>query len=231
MALPMRRLGGGIVLSAGIAGAILACGAARLPAPPYVGQTTEALQPAAYPPPPARVELVPDSPRPEAVWLDGEWTWQGRRWAWKRGRWVAPPANARYAPWTSVRDALGTFYIAEGRWRDEDGGELPDPQPLAVAVARAGAVVTPEGEAVPQTPNVRADASRSGSSTDRQAEVGPAETPSGATLTGTEPKTGAEHLPEGGVPPDAGLQDVSGDATEPTDAMPLGASSPRMVPP
>lgn len=201
----MPRLGGTLV-NGGIAGALLAClacGAARLPAPPYVGQKTEALQPAEYPPPPARVEVIPAAPKPEAVWIDGEWTWQGRRWAWKQGRWVAPPVNAQYSPWTSVRDVLGTFYVAEGRWKDDRGGDLPDPPALATARLHGGAVINPEGEEVPQAPIVLPGAPQR-SSRDRQTEAGAPETPSGATPTGTEPKSGDGQLPEAGVPPDAG---------------------------
>ena len=52
-----------LALGVSFAGAVLACGASRLPAPPYVGQPTEALQEVAYPPPPARVEYVPPAPQ------------------------------------------------------------------------------------------------------------------------------------------------------------------------
>ena len=129
-------MGIGVVVIAAIA----ACGAARLPAPTYVKQPTESLQEVSYPPPPARVELVPDAPNGSAVWIDGEWTWQGKRWAWKPGRWIAPPADAAFSPWTSVRDKAGLLYVAEGKWRDKQGRELPDPKPLAVANTRGGHV-------------------------------------------------------------------------------------------
>ena len=59
-----------------------ACGARLLAAPAYRVQATTALLPVDYPPPPARVELVPNAPSGEAVWIDGEWQWQGQRWAW-----------------------------------------------------------------------------------------------------------------------------------------------------
>ena len=117
------------------------------------------------------------------MWLDGEWTWQGQRWSWKPGRWVAPPANAVFSPWTSVRDATGTLYVAEGKWRDGKGNDLPDPKPLAVAKVRGGAVTNAEGEDIPQTPNVRVQEREAGAGTarsaPRDAAVGPPETPSG----------------------------------------------------
>ena len=138
-----------------LASLVFACGASRLPAPSYVGQPTEALEEVDYPPPPARIEYVPTSPREDAVWIDGEWIWHGPRWAWKTGRWVIPPPSARFSPWTSVRDSRGTLYVAEGKWRDQQGQELPDPDALAVGRPRGGVVVNPEGEEVPAAPHVQ----------------------------------------------------------------------------
>jgi hypothetical protein len=145
----------GAALAAAAATVMLACGAARLPAPPYAKQPTEALAPVAFPPPPARVEYIPPIPDDAAVWLDGEWTWQDGVWAWKRGRWVAPPADASYAPWTSTRGSQGTLYVAEGQWRGPDGGALAEPPPLAVARTRGGPVTDPEGDKVDVAPNLR----------------------------------------------------------------------------
>ncbi len=102
-----------------------------------------------YPPPPARVEYVPPRPSGDAVWIDGEWAWRGRRWAWRAGRWVVPPPNASFAPWTTVRDPLGTVHIAAGAWRDRDGNEVAAPKPLAFGRPSAGPVITPEGEEEP----------------------------------------------------------------------------------
>lgn len=217
----MRRgvLAGGVSLT--IAGLLLACGAPRLPAPSYAGQPTDALQEAAYPPPPARAEYIPNEPKPGAVWLDGEWTWQGRRWAWKQGRWVMPPSGGRYSPWTSTRDKAGTFYVAEGKWRDAQGRELPDPKPLAIAHTRGGPVTDPEGDAVQPTPNV-APGTESGSAK-ANADAGNAgpETPTGATPTGTEPKSGPTPAPGGVEASDGGLVDAGSDSA---------TVSPRMVP-
>jgi hypothetical protein len=137
-----------------------ACGAPRLPPPEYVAQPKSALRPAPFPPPPARAEWVPDAPRDSgAVWIDGEWTWQGRRWAWRPGRWVRPPANARYSPWTTVRDARGNVYVAEGRWRDGAGRVVADPPPLAVGRSSGGVVVTADGADVEAGPDAPAPGS------------------------------------------------------------------------
>ena len=217
-----RTLAAGLSLS--IAGVSLACGEPRLPAPTYVGQPTSALQEAAYPPPPARVEYIPDLPKEGAVWIDGEWTRQGRRWAWKQGRWVLPPSGGRFSPWAATRDKTGLFYVAEGKWRDAQGRDLPDPTPIALGHTRGGPVTDVEGDTVQPTPNVApGGASGSGKINANAGDGGP-ETPTGATPTGAEPQTGpnAPPPPRGGVEAvDGGLIDAGTDAA---------TTSPRMVP-
>lgn len=128
--------------------AMLACGMRRLPAPSYTGQPQEALVQVPYPPPPARVEFVPEQPDGNAVWIDGEWVWQGRRYAWKPGRWVKAPPNASFAPWATVRDTMGSLYIAEGTWRDPKGNAIAAPTPIKVGAASPGSVTDPEGDTV-----------------------------------------------------------------------------------
>lgn len=146
-----------LVALAVIGGVALGCGHRRLPAPRYVAQTTAALRPVPFPPPPARAEWVPAAPREDdAVWVDGEWIWQGRRWAWRPGRWVLPPTNASYAPWTSVRDARGNVYVAEGRWQDSRGRAVADPAPISVGRSSGGAVVTRDGQDVEAGPDAPA---------------------------------------------------------------------------
>jgi hypothetical protein len=138
---------------------MLACGSRRLPAPSYVGQPQEALVQVPYPPPPARVEFVPDQPDDHAVWIDGEWVWQGRRYAWKPGRWVKPPANASFAPWSAVRDTMGSLYVAEGSWRDSKGNEVAAPAPLKIGKPSPGAITDPEGDTLAASAERAADAS------------------------------------------------------------------------
>jgi hypothetical protein len=125
--------------------AMLACGG-DLPRPRYVPQVSAALVPVGYPPPPARVEFIPESPRSGAVWIDGEWGWIGSKWAWTKGRWVEAPTNASFSPWTMVRDEVGTVYFASGIWKDQAGHPLPPPPPLAAGRARPGDVTSPEGD-------------------------------------------------------------------------------------
>lgn len=199
--LTASELVGGALLPA-LSGASGACGSS-LRAPPFVRQPTSALAPVPYPPPPARVERVPNAPTPTAVWVDGEWLWQGRRWAWKPGRWVAVPPGAAFAPWTTVRDATGTLYVAQGTWRDAQGNELPDPTPLAVGTPNLAQVVNPEGERLPPSPT-----------------ASPSATP-GVTVTDA-----ATPYEDASLLPDSGISDA---AMPPEEALEAGA--PQGMPP
>lgn len=137
---------GGVLIATLVAFA-LACGSRAVP-PAYTAQPTSALVMVPYPPPPARAEIVPKRPNDAAVWVDGEWVWQTRRWAWRRGRWVVPPAGARFAPWTTVRDGEGNLYVASGVWRDASGEEVVEPAPVGQGRPRGAGVVTSDGDPV-----------------------------------------------------------------------------------
>jgi hypothetical protein len=123
---------------------VLACGG--LPSPPYVAQPTDALVRVGFPPPPAKVELVPAKPRAGAVWTDGEWVWQGHGWSWQSGRWVTPPIGCRFSPWTMTWGDEGIVYYAPGVWRDGSNRVVAPPDALATARGGTGPVVDPDGE-------------------------------------------------------------------------------------
>jgi hypothetical protein len=125
--------------------ALTAC-SSSLPHPTYERQPQSALVEVAFPPPPARPEIIPDPPRDDAVWIDGEWAWRGRRWAWRSGRWVVPPAGCAFSPWTMVRRDDGVLFFAPGTWRDAKGDAVDAPKPLALGGATSGAVVDPSGD-------------------------------------------------------------------------------------
>ncbi len=52
-----------------------------------------------YPPPAARVDVVPNPPyvMKHAVWIDGQWMWHGRRWIWEAGQWIDLAPDQFYA--------------------------------------------------------------------------------------------------------------------------------------
>ncbi len=128
-----------------------------LPHPPYSAHTSEELVQVPFPPPPARVETVPQPPASGARWIEGEWSWRGRRWAWKQGYWAPPSADGTYSPWQMTRNEAGTIFFAPGTWRDAKGAPTPPPAPLAVGVARAADVVDPEGKTEPTGSNLSLD--------------------------------------------------------------------------
>jgi hypothetical protein len=129
-----------------LAGIVMSSCSSRLPTPPLVAQTTDALVRVEYPPPPAHVEAIPDPPRDSrAVWIDGEWSWRRGTWLWTRGRWILPPAGARFSPWTIVRGEDGVLWYARGSWRNERGEEVAPPKPLVVGQDVVGVVVDANG--------------------------------------------------------------------------------------
>jgi YXWGXW repeat-containing protein len=115
--------------------------------PPYSAQPVDALVEVAAPPPPARVESVPQRPDPTAVWIDGEWTWRRQKWAWIAGRWVDPPFGSTFSPWTFVRSSDLRFWYAPGTWRDAKGATLTPPATLATAKVDGSEVVNARGQA------------------------------------------------------------------------------------
>jgi hypothetical protein len=128
----------------------LAC-STSLPAPPtgpHPEGTTNYVE-VPFPPPSARVEVVPHKPLdPGAVWVDGEWAWQGKRWVWQPGGWVAPPAGGYFAPWLVYRLDNGRLVFAPGAWHGPKGERLPNP--VVLEAARNGLDDEPSG-VVPAT--------------------------------------------------------------------------------
>ncbi len=121
------------------------CGGAARPAPALAAQPAAAYVPVPQPPPPARVEIAPEAPREDAVWVGREWDFRFRRWIWTYGRWVVPPAGAAYARWSLERDDKGELKFAPGAWRDAQGEVVESPPPLVVATARENAVTERDG--------------------------------------------------------------------------------------
>ncbi|HEX4341406.1 MAG TPA: hypothetical protein VH062_36105 [Polyangiaceae bacterium] len=77
------------------------------------------------PPPPAKVERIPDAPGSGCAWLDGRWEWVDQAWAWTPGAWVTVPAACHYATpqalWVPAAGRGLLFYLP-GRWySDVDG--------------------------------------------------------------------------------------------------------------
>jgi hypothetical protein len=136
--------------------ALAAC-SGRIPHPPYATHPPEALVEVDYPPPPARVESVPERPVKGAVWLNGEWSWTGRRWGWKPGGWVVVPAGAKYAKLALVRRSDGKLFAAQGTWRNDEGQEIAAPEFATGSASRPASVVDPEGDPAPTSSDLPTD--------------------------------------------------------------------------
>ncbi|MEO7082745.1 MAG: hypothetical protein ABI442_00505 [Gemmatimonadaceae bacterium] len=98
----------GVVLAVAL-GSVGAC--ARNPRP-RVGVEYAVRQP-----PSERVEVIPDRPGAEYVWVKGHWGWRRNDYEWIPGRWSVPARGFReWLPGRWERDRYGWFYV-EGRWR------------------------------------------------------------------------------------------------------------------
>ena len=69
------------------------------------------------PPPPRVVRVLPPSPGPEFIWVEGYWYPVGHRYRWHSGYWTRPPyAGAR---WIGPRHDGERFF--EGHWDGDHG--------------------------------------------------------------------------------------------------------------
>jgi hypothetical protein len=136
---------GKIALVLALAAALSGCGATLPTPPPGTHPRTSHYVEVPYPPPPARVEMLPPQPRDDAVWVDGEWLWHGRRWNWEPGGGVVPPPGATFAPWVATRVSTGALLWLPGAWYDAQGHDLPHPPVLAPA----GGAAAPGAPAAP----------------------------------------------------------------------------------
>jgi hypothetical protein len=100
-----------------------ACGSLPLPPTGPVPADAPALE-VAYPPPPARVEVVPPRPHDGDVWVGGQWEWASPTWRWLPGAWMSPPPGAYFTPWSVVRRPDGRLLFTAATWRDPDGRAL-----------------------------------------------------------------------------------------------------------
>jgi|Deesub1362B_J571_1020462.scaffolds.fasta_scaffold15770_2 hypothetical protein len=67
-------------------------------------------------PPPARVEVRPPKPFPNAVWIAGHWHWNGVTFVWISGRWVKPRPGYVWVPGHWMRTHHGWRWVP-GRWK------------------------------------------------------------------------------------------------------------------
>jgi hypothetical protein len=90
-----------------------------------------------YPPPAARVDVVPNPPyvMKHAVWIDGQWMWHGRRWIWEAGQWIDLAPDQFYARPTMewLSDGRLVWFAGSLRRKEEATSVSPVAQPSATA--------------------------------------------------------------------------------------------------
>lgn len=85
-----------------------------------------------YPPPPAKVEVVPLRRRDECLWRDGFWMFKGAGWRWTPGAWVIPPLDCTYTRsetrWVKEGGNAKLFYFPPEWQPEEPGGKCEEPK-------------------------------------------------------------------------------------------------------
>jgi hypothetical protein len=127
--------------------AVSGCGAS-LPRAEAKQHSSEQYTVVPYPPPSALVEIVPESPDPDAVWVDGYWSWGGRYYVWERGGWVIPQPGAHVCKWSARYEDDGTLMYAPTTWHASSGERIEPPRFLLPA-ATPPASETAEPATVP----------------------------------------------------------------------------------
>jgi hypothetical protein len=110
--------------------ALVACGHA-LPTPPTGPHVNEEPVEVPYPPPAARVDVIPLSPldMKHPVWIDGQWLWRGRRWVWEAGQWADLGPGQFYARPTVQYVADGRLMWFPGSLRVDTSASAPAKRP------------------------------------------------------------------------------------------------------
>jgi hypothetical protein len=69
------------------------------------------------PPPPRVVYVVPATPGPEYIWIDGYWYPVGHHWKWHQGYWTRSPYMG--ARWAAPHYERGEYFV--GYWEGDRG--------------------------------------------------------------------------------------------------------------
>jgi len=79
--------------------------------------TVVVTQPPPPPPPPQYATDVPPPPEPDAIWINGYYTFDGRQYIWVAPHWIVPPPGYRtyVAPHWAWRG--GNYVYIRGYWR------------------------------------------------------------------------------------------------------------------
>ena len=118
----MARLKGLLAL-----GLCAACGASVRSAPRGPQPDNAAATLVQFPPPPAKVEILPEDPGEPCLWVDGHYNWVGRRWQWEAGGWFIVPEGCHLAEARLVWAPEGsTLYYTPAGFYLDSGKPCPE---------------------------------------------------------------------------------------------------------
>ena len=91
-----------------------------VPVPPTGAHIGEEAVEVPYPPPAARVDMLPVAPHGmlHPVWVDGQWMWHAGRWVWHPGEWADLQVGQVYEPPTLLYLSDGNLHWFAGAFRD-----------------------------------------------------------------------------------------------------------------
>ena len=67
--------------------------------------------------PVAPVYERPVAPRPEYVWVEGDWRWHGGKYVYNNGYWTKPRGKKVYVAGEWVQHSNKGYYWKEGHWK------------------------------------------------------------------------------------------------------------------
>jgi hypothetical protein len=66
-------------------------------------------------PPAEQVEVIPQAPGTEHIWIKGHWHWNGNQWTWRPGRYEARRVGYRWIP-AHYEQRGNRFIYVGGYW-------------------------------------------------------------------------------------------------------------------
>ncbi len=93
-------------------GVVLAAGASAMPA--IAASPSEIIN--RTPPPPSRVEPVPEARKKGHVWSPGFWEWRGTGYKWSPGEWIKEKSGHQWQPY-GWEERDGRYHFVHGAWQ------------------------------------------------------------------------------------------------------------------
>lgn len=107
-----------------------------------------------FPPPPAKIEVIPLRRRDDCLWRDGYWEQRSGAWVWVKGAWLEESQDCSYAPPVTRFESTPagkTLVYRKGEWfrRDDSKTACDVPAPCTTSLEEAASEDAPSGSDSP----------------------------------------------------------------------------------